>query len=86
MKTKLAMLAFALTMQPSFAQEVSPLVLEGREIMPDMGVCSEALAKGQLLKTDATGAYHIAIVDLYLIISVDETQMTCRMFMHVYRS
>ena len=86
MKTKIALLALALTAQPTLAQEVFPLVLEGREVMPDITACQTALEQGQILKTDETGALHISIADLYFVILVDEKEMTCRMFRHVYRS
>lgn len=83
-----ALVAIALAAQPALSQEAdgSALVLEGREVTPAMDACQAALELGQILKTDAAGAYHISLQDLYFVISVDETQMTCRMYRHVFRS
>ena len=86
MKTKLTLLAFALTIQPSFAQEAPPFrpVLIGREVQIKMEDCRTALERGQLLKVDETGAYHLFLSPLLFIIKVDEMEMTCRAYRHVF--
>lgn len=87
LRCAISAVSLTLTSYPALAQE-APVgwVLEGREVQPEMENCQIALERGQILKTDETGAYHIAAGDLYFVISVDETQMTCRAYRHVYRS
>lgn len=86
MKKKLALLMVAMTMQPALAQEADDNALVAQAIpypAPGLIECGKALEQGNILKTDATGALHIAIAGYYFVISVDEKEMRCRMYGHV---
>mgnify|MGYP000529377640 CR=1 FL=1 len=83
----LTALVFAVTLQPAFAQETpeNMIVLPGREApKPSMEGCKLALERGNIIKTDETGALHIPFEGYYFVIKVDETELVCRMYRHVF--
>lgn len=83
-----AIFAAALTLAsyPTLAQDtVGAVTLEGREVQMTMEDCRTALERGQLLKIDETGAYHLFISAFLFVIKVDETEMVCRAYRHVFK-
>ncbi len=51
---------------------------------PKMEDCKEALERGTSVKTDSTGALHIPFGGFYFLIQVDEKEMRCSMYRHVF--
>lgn len=79
-----ALIGFAI--YPALSEEAAVLVLPAKpQPTPTMDACKQVLEQGHIIKTDANGALHIPFDGFYFVIQVDEKEMRCQMYRHVFK-